>query len=82
MEIYRSIVTSIDKSLTDATRNSHVFEALSLGLHDQKLRGMILKALHAYVFGDDEYVSEKSITVGIKSGDWLKDVVDSARETR
>lgn len=70
-DLYLSIYSEVDPQNADITRQSHVFEALSIALHSPELAGEILGKLCAYVFHTDQ-VTFGQLLVGVEDGDWIK----------
>ncbi|KAF8213563.1 kinase-like domain-containing protein [Mycena galopus ATCC 62051] len=76
---YLAVFEEIDPTSAQYTRNSHVFEALEIGISSWACRGQILHTLTKYVFGHtkqsySEPLSWLSLEEGIGVGDWLNQV--------
>jgi aminoglycoside phosphotransferase (APT) family kinase protein len=70
-DLYLSMYSAVDPQNANITRQSHIFEALSIALHSPELAGDILEKLLAYVFHTDQ-VSFGQLVVGMEDGDWIK----------
>lgn len=82
---YRMAYASVDPTGGEVTRNSHIFEAISIAATNWFCRGGILSKLAKYAFGppsDLSFLTAYELELALGEGSWLPDyIVDAEKFT-